>query len=588
MENILNKEKSIYLLRHANNPVFWQTWSEEAFKLAKNLNRPVFLSIGYSSCHWCRVMEKESFEDMETAQILNEKYIPIKVDKDEYPDIDKEYQFYIQSTGENGGWPLSVFLTPNKEPFFAGTYFPKEKDKMQPSFKSVLENISNIYNNKYNEIERVVATKNEFITSFNKINPSLLPSDKIKEYRKKEFIKIFDSVYFGFREGAKFPYISSMLYLLDNFNEKEFADFLINTADKMCTMGLFDHVFGGFFRYTVDRTWHTPHFEKMLSDNALICSFLIKLYEKTGNKLYLYTAEKAIDFIMYTNLKTDYGYLDSIDADSINNNGEYEEGYYYKVTNRDFTVLNEKELKNFPNDAGVYNGVIYLKHNEYIKAVALDVSIRKIATRINNVKMQPATDNKAITGHNFLFCTALLNMYEITGDAFELEQALALYHKIRHLVVATSRVYRGLYIIEDEINKIIQNNKDDNKIFLDDYIIKNRVLSDHVYYLETTLKFYEITGEKEFLLIAKNIIKEMDNSFVQDGIPYLNTNKSIKDSFDDDKPNPIGLYLYLINKYGTDLEIKADERLIAFAEDRTSRFPTGHSTMIRALELIGR
>ncbi len=126
MENILNKEKSLYLARHAHNPVHWQPWNDKVFSMAKKLNKPVFVSIGYSSCHWCRVMEKESFEDEETAKILNEKYIPVKVDKDEYPDIDKEYQFYIQSTGDAGGWPLSVFLTPDKEPFFAGTYFPKE------------------------------------------------------------------------------------------------------------------------------------------------------------------------------------------------------------------------------------------------------------------------------------------------------------------------------------------------------------------------------------------------------------------------------------------------------------------------------
>ena len=155
MENILNKEKSLYLARHAHNPVHWQPWSDKVFEMAKELNKPVFVSIGYSSCHWCRVMEKESFEDEETAKILNEKYIPIKVDKDEYPDVDKEYQFYIQSTGDSGGWPLSVFLTPEKEPFYAGTYFPKEKNGANPAFKTILESISNVFHNKYDEIEKL-------------------------------------------------------------------------------------------------------------------------------------------------------------------------------------------------------------------------------------------------------------------------------------------------------------------------------------------------------------------------------------------------------------------------------------------------
>ncbi len=589
MENILNKEKSIYLVRHANNPVHWQSWSEEIFEIAKKLNKIVFISIGYSSCHWCRVMEKESFEDEETAKILNDNYIPVKIDKDEYPDVDKEYQFYIQSIGEDGGWPLSVFVTPDKEPFFAGTYFPKDTNNAKPAFKTILKSIVNVYYNKYDEIEKVINTRKEFITSFNKINPSLIPVDKVKDYRKKEFIKIFDSVYFGFREGTKFPYISSMMYLLDNFQEEEYATFLINTADKICSMGLCDHLFGGFFRYTVDRMWKMPHFEKMLSDNAQLSSFLIKLYRKTGNKLYLYTAQKAIDFIMYGNMRTDYGYLDSLNADSINNNGDYEEGFFYKVTDRDFTVLSEKELKNFPNEAGVYNGVIFLKHNNYIKAVALDVSLKKVSDRISTIKTHPELDNKAISGHNFMFCTTLLNMYEVDNEPYELEQALALYHKLHHLLVYNSKVYRGIYAIEDEINKVMQLSQDkENNQYLEEYIINHHVLSDHVYYLEATLKFYEITNENEFLLIAKNIIKEIENTFVKDGIPYLDINKNIKDSFDDDKPNPAGLYLYLINKYSSDLNIQADKRLIAYAEDRAARFPTGHPTMIRALELINK
>ncbi|MDE7034217.1 MAG: hypothetical protein K2O68_04420, partial [Mucispirillum sp.] len=170
------------------------------------------------------------------------------------------------------------------------------------------------------------------------------------------------------------------------------------------------------------------------------------------------------------------------------------------------------------------------------------------------------------------------------------EQALALYHKLRYLVVYDSKVYRGLYAVEDEINKVMQVNNPDkeNNTHLEKYIINHRVLSDHVYYLEATLKFYEITNENEFLLIAKNIIKEIENTFVEDGIPYLDIEHRIKDSFDDDKPNPVGLYLYLINKYSADLNIQADERLIAYAEDRAARFPTGHPAMIRALELINK
>ncbi len=589
MENKLKYEKSLYLVRHAQNPVHWQNWSDEAFQMAKQLNRPVFLSIGYSSCHWCRVMEKESFEDEKIAEILNNKFIPIKMDKDEFPDVDKEYQFYIQTTGEDGGWPLSVFLTYNKDPFYAGTYFPKDKSSGgRPAFNDLLENIYNIYHNKYEEIEKVINTSKDFILSFNTVKPSLVPDNKTYEYRKKEFIKIFDNIYFGFREGAKFPYISSLIYLMEHFYEKEYEHFLINTADKLCTMGICDHLFGGFFRYTVDRMWQIPHFEKMLSDNAQIPVFLIKMYEKTGNKLYLYTAQKAVDFVLYNQLLTDYGFLDSTDADSQNNNGEYEEGFYYKVTDRDFSTLSEKELKSFPLDAGVNNGVLYIKNSEYIKAAALDISFKKIAKRVEAVKIHPEVDNKIIAGTNFMFCSTLLSLYEVTGEEYNFEQALALYHKLRHLLVLSSKVYRGMYVEEDTINKHLKVNAGEENISFENFIIKHRVLSDHVYYLKTTLQFYDITNEDEFLLIAKNTVNEIENTFVKDGIPYLDTQHRIRDTFDDDKPNAIALYLYLLLKYTKELEVTVDNRFTAFAKDRADRFPTGHPTMIRALELIGK
>lgn len=588
MDNTLKYEKSLYLVRHSTNPVPWQSWGENAFKMAKNLNRPVFLSIGYSSCHWCRVMEKESFEDTETAKILAEKFIPIKMDKDEFPDIDKEFQFYIQSTGDNGGWPLSVFLTPDKQPFFAGTYFPKDKSYGRPAFKDVLENIDKIYHNNYEEIEKVIKTRNDFLKSFIEIQPSTLPANTAKQYRVNEFIKIFDNTYYGFREGSKFPYVSSLNYLITHFDNKTVSDFLVNTSNKFATSCIFDHLFGGFFRYTVDRMWQVPHFEKMLADNAQIASFLTKMYEKTGNRLYLFTAQKTIDFILYGSFRTEYGFIDSLDADSQNNNGEHEEGFYYKVTDRDFSVLSEKELANFPNEAGVYNGVIFLKHAEYIKAAALEPSLQKVAKRIESVKVHPEADNKAISGHNFLLCTALLNLYEVTNEQYYFEQALALFHKLRHLVVYNNRVFRGIYAIENEINQYIINSKKENgsdEINLDKFIIKHHVLSDHVYYLENTLKFYELTQDKEFLNIAKGIASEIEDLFFNSDLMYLDTEHRIIDSFDDDKPNPVGLYMYLITKYSAELNKKLPEKLIEFAEDRAERFPTGHPTMLLALEL---
>lgn len=563
IENKLKDANSIYLKRHGNNPVFWQKWCEDTFELAKKLNRPIFLSSGYASCHWCRVMEQESFSDESIADILNNNFIPIKVDKDEMPDIDKEYQFYLQSMGEAGGWPLSVFITPNKEPFFAGTYYPKTPSPDRPSFKMILENIIKIYNNNYNEIEKVINVRHEFLDSFIKVNiDENISKDEEKLYQILEFKKILDYEYGGFRQGAKFPNIPSLLYLFDLMDkDEEIYSFLVTTANKLCISAINDHIFGGFFRYTVDRKWNMPHFEKMLTDNAQIPLFLLKMYEKTENNTYLLTAKKCIDYVI-NNLMTEYGIVNSVDADSLNSQGQLSEGYYYKVSDRDFTLLSDGELKNFPNDATIENGVIQLKSPHYIKVAAMQPTLDKIANRVSSVKVPPVKDNKIISGINFMFASTLLYCFQVSSDEWYLNQASSLFQKIRYLSVDGFKVYRGTYLGE---------------IF--EYI----TLEDQVYYLEAAINFFEITKEKELMIIIQGVAKEIDNTFIKDGLPYLNTDKTIIDSFDDDKQNPLSLYYHLRTKYNHLFNKDIDSIFKDFAKDRAMRFPTGHPTILRSL-----
>lgn len=561
IENKLKNADSIYLKLHGENPVAWQTWCDETFELAKKLNRPIFLSSGYASCHWCKVMEKESFSDESIAKILNDNFIPVKVDKDEMPDIDKEYQFYLQSMGEAGGWPLSVFITPDKEPFFAGTYYPKNPSPDKPSFQMILENIIKIYNNSYSEIERVIKVRKDFLKSFYEVNiDKNLLEDEEKLYQITEFKKILDYEYGGFRQGAKFPNIPALLYLYELMDkDEEIYNFLVTTANKLITSAISDHIFGGFFRYTVDRKWLTPHFEKLLTDNAQIPLFLLKMYEKTENNAYLITAKKGIDYVI-NNLMTEYGILNSIDADSLNNNGNLVEGYYYKVTDRDFSVLSDGELKNFPNDAGIENGVIYLKSHEYIKVVAMQPTLDKLANRISSVKIPPIKDNKIISGYNFMFVTTLLTCFQVSSDEWYLNQASSLFQKIRYLAVDNNKVYRCSY---------------HGKLF--DY----SSLEDHVYYLEAAINFFEITREKELAIIIQGIADEIDKTFIKDGIPYLNVDKTILDSFDDDKENPLSLYFYLRTKYSHLFRGEISNKYKDFAKDRAMRFPTGHPTILK-------
>ncbi len=561
LENALKNSNSIYLRRHGENPVPWQTWGEDAFRLAKELKRPVFLSSGYASCHWCRVMEQESFSDPETARILAEKFVPIKLDKDEYPDIDKKYQFYLQSTGEAGGWPLTVFMTPDKEPFFAGTYYPLKPSANKPSFKALLNGISKVYKETPEETEKVIKVREDFLKSFYEIKePPVLTREEKEKYQTGEFKKIFDREFGGLREGAKFPNIPAMTYLAGHTGDPEILKFLILTADKLCTSAISDHLFGGFFRYTADRKWMRPHFEKMLTDNAQIPSFLLKMYDITENRTYLMTAKKALDYVI-NNLMTDFGLLNSVDADSPNAKGLLSEGYFYKVTDRDFTALTEGELKNFPNEAGVENGIIWLKSPEYIKVAAIQPTLEKVSRRAASVKTPPASDNKILSGPNFMFCSALLDCFETSGEDWYLDQASALFGKMRSVVMDGPSVYRGSYGGE---------------------IIEHKVLEDHVYCLETAVKFFDITKEKEFLSLARAVSSEIERIFVKDELPYLDSEKTILDSFDDDKPNPMGLYLYLRTVYENLFDSPSGDNFKAFARDRTMRFPTGHPTMMRA------
>ena len=560
--NMLKNSKSIYLKRHGENPVPWQVWGEEAFNLAKELKRPVFLSSGYASCHWCRVMEQESFSDAETARILAEKFIPIKLDKDEYPDVDKKYQFYLQSTGDAGGWPLNVFMTPDKEPFFAGTYYSINPSPNRPSFKALLNGISKVYTETPEEAEKVIKVRQDFLKSFYEIKePPALTCEEREKYQTGEFKKIFDIEFGGLRKEAKFPNIPAMIYLADHARDIEILSFLILTADKLCTSTINDHLFGGFFRYTVDRQWMQPHFEKMLTDNAQISSFLLKMYDLTENRAYLMTAKKAIDYVI-NNLMTDFGLLNSVDADSLNSKGLLSEGYFYKVTDRDFSVLTEGELKNFPNEAGIANGVIWLKSPAYIKIAAMQPALEKVSKRVASVKTPPFTDNKIISGHNFMFCVSLLDCFETSGEDWYLNQASALFNKMRHNVMDGASVYRGSYGAER---------------------IEHKVLDDHVHCLEAAVRFFDITKEKEFLSLARAVSQEIEKTFIKDGLPYLDTEKTILDSFDDDKPNPLGLYLYIRTAYENLFDNAVSENFKAFAMDRAMRFPTGHPTIMRGI-----
>ncbi|MGA1863194.1 DUF255 domain-containing protein [Deferribacter thermophilus] len=551
INNSLNKSKSRYLQQHKNNPVAWQVWSDETLKLAKEVNKPLFISIGYSSCHWCHVMAHESFEDEETANFLNNHFIPIKIDKEEYPEIDKKYQFYIQLIKQQGGWPLSVFTTPVGDPFYAGTYFPKEEKYGLPSFMNILNQIHKIYTENYNQIEESVSKYKGAIAQFYKIDKI-----DIRNLDLNSFIKnISDLLDFengGLKGRNKFPNIPYLNFLLD-FHFDEFADFLIKTARKISLSGLYDHINGGFFRYCVDENWSYPHFEKMLYDNALNTIFLIKLYDKVKDPLFYHISRKTIDFILET-FNTEYGLISSMDADSLDENNHMVEGYFYH--------LDESLINIIPQDLKKYivskNGFIYLNDKtDYETYKKLEIYFDKIS--LQNKKIEPEKDNKVICSWNMLFVNALLTFAEVTGEEYYFNHAINLFNKIKTFLLSKEHIYRINY---------------------GDEIFKHETLEDYSYSINALLKLYEMTKEKDFLYYADAITKKALEKFTDDNYIYLDKNKSILDTFDDAMYSPAGLMginLLNLSKYTS---INQTSKIYSFLIDRAVKYPTGHPTLL--------
>ncbi len=437
MSNRLIEETSPYLLQHAENPVHWFPWGDAALKAAGELARPIFLSIGYSSCHWCHVMAHESFEDGETAQYMNDHFVNIKVDREERPDLDDIYMKAVQGLTGQGGWPLTVFLTPDSKPFFGGTYFPPAPRMNMPSFRHVLEAVVDAWQQRRQQVEEQSEKLREFIaehTAFD-LSPSTLALTILRE--AGEAIQTnFDPIHGGFGAAPKFPQAMSLDFLLRRYHRTQDLSLLnaiTKTLDSMAFGGIYDQIGGGFHRYSVDERWLVPHFEKMLYDNALLSRVYLDAFMRTQNPLYERVACETLDYVRREMTAPTGGFYSAQDADS-----EGVEGKYYVWTPDEIeAVLGADDARLFCNyysvtPEGNFEGknILFLSSGaddgfseEEVARVRTVLSPKLLEARAQRIK--PETDTKVIAGWNGLMLQSFAQAARQLGRPADLQTAIA-------------------------------------------------------------------------------------------------------------------------------------------------------------------
>lgn len=439
--NRLAKEKSPYLLQHAYNPVDWYPWGEEAFQKAKAEDKPVFLSIGYSTCHWCHVMERESFEDEEVAELLNRYYVSIKVDREERPDIDSIYMSVCQAMTGHGGWPLTVFMTPDAKPFYAGTYFPKKDRLGMPGLMTLLKRVHVLWRDRREELtdstEKIVEAMQERISETISMDHDEMITKAYEVLRMS-----FDNAYGGFGSSPKFPTPHNLIFLLRywyTYNDSMALSMAEKTLDAMYRGGIFDHIGFGFSRYSTDSKWLVPHFEKMLYDNALLAIAYLEAYKATGNERYAHVAKQVFTYVLRDMTSPEGAFYSAEDADS-----EGEEGKFYLWTLDEVrSVLGDKDGERFARlfditDRGNFEGK-NIPNRTTIQASESDnefiETCRERLFQHREQRPHPFKDDKILTSWNGLMMAALAMGGRLLGDRQYTEAAERACHFILEKMV---------------------------------------------------------------------------------------------------------------------------------------------------------
>jgi uncharacterized protein YyaL (SSP411 family) len=494
--NKLIKESSPYLLQHAYNPVKWHAWNEEALTKAKQENKPIFLSIGYSACHWCHVMAHESFENEDIAHSMNENFINIKVDREERPDIDDIYQKVCQLVTGSGGWPLSVFLTPDQRPFYVGTYFPPLDSYGRPGFGSIIRQLAQSWKEKPHDVE---AAAENFVNSLQKTESISLPSKlerAIMDEGALNLLSLGDQINGGFGYAPKFPNAANLSFMLRYSRMSgitKFQEFVFKTLTKMANGGIYDQIGGGFHRYSTDSRWLVPHFEKMLYDNALLPVVYAEVYQITKDPKYLEVVNQTLQYVLREMTSPEGGFYSAQDADS-----EGEEGKYYVWQRDELEQILEKDSESFclyydVTQGGNFEGHNILHSSINLSSVAFQFGkseseikeilqcCRKKLFDVRTKRVPPGRDDKILTSWNALMITGFLKGYRVTQQEEFLKAAEKCIDFIEQKITK-----------DGELLHTYKNGEAKLKAYLDDY----------AYFINALLDYFEIKPTKKYLDIA--------------------------------------------------------------------------------------
>jgi hypothetical protein len=581
---------SPYLIKHAYNPVDWYTWGNEAFEKAKEEDKPIFLSIGYSSCHWCGVMERESFENEQIAALMNEKFVSIKVDREERPDIDEVYMKAVMAMSGQGGWPLSVFLTPDSKPFYGGTYFPPSKRQGMAGFPDVLNFVSDLWKNRR---EDVLENSEEWVKQVQQLyvtNGNGTLSRDLLDGAYAELISGLDEQYGGFSVAPKFPLPNCLEFLLRYYSrtKKEPALRAVKkTLSSMALGGIHDQLGGGFHRYSTDRHWLVPHFEKMLYDNALLARVYLEAYQVTGEPALLSTAKDTLDWILSEMTDKEGGFYSAQDADT-----EDGEGYYYTWTPAEVKqVLGRENAAAFDDLFGVtqegnFEGgrsILHLSGSVQKVSSKFDRDPIELQTTIEEAREKllgarrrrhrPAVDDKVLTSWNGLAISAFAYAYSVVGDQRYLRASTRSAGFLLRRLVVEGRLFRR---------------------YREGDVAIEGTLEDYSFLGAALLDLYETTFDPAWLREAITLAEKMVELFWDEngGGFFMNSSQRtiarIKDSYDGPTPSGNSVAVMSLLRLSeltgrVDFREKAEKTMIAFGDSMESA-PSSHTGMLSALD----